>query len=214
MSPRSWRVVVREFSAIKSDDRRQIIRTAFIASLPVLAGYSTMGFASGVLMAVKGGVPCPPFWAALLALSAVSGTLSFAMVPLMASGASALSAALLTLCVNFRYVFYGFSMRERWRGVPFFQKWFLVHSLADEIFALDLAHREEDPLKNRYYCLWNHFFNVSYWIFGTTAGAAVGAAFQLPSKGIEFAMPALFLVILTDQVRDLLARYKKGRENG
>ena len=205
---------MREFAVIKLEERRKIIRSAFVASLPVLAGYSTMGFAAGVLMAVKGSVAYPPLWAALIALSSVSGTLSFAMVPLMASGASVLSTALLTLCVNFRYVFYGFSMRERWRGVPFFQKWFLIHSLADEIFALDLAHREEDPLKNRYYCLWNHFFNVVYWVFGTTTGAVVGAAFELPSKGIEFAMPALFLVILTDQVRDLLARYRKGDKNG
>lgn len=53
-----------------------------------------------------------------------------------------------------------------------------------------------------------------YWVFGTTTGAVVGAAFELPSKGIEFAMPALFLVILTDQVRDLLARYRKGDKNG
>ena len=34
----------------------RIVRQAFVASLPVLTGYSTMGFAAGVLLAVCGGL--------------------------------------------------------------------------------------------------------------------------------------------------------------
>lgn len=203
---------MREFAAIPAEDRRRIRRAAFVASLPVLMGYSTMGFAAGVLMAVKGGVAHPAVWSALLAATTVSGTLSFAIVPLVADNASAAAVALLTLGINFRYAFYGFSMLGRWRGIPRFEKWFLVHSLADEIYALDLACRETDPLRHRLYCLWNHALNVSYWIAGTTLGAIAGAALPIPSKGIEFAMVALFIVILTDQLRDFAANFKRGKE--
>ena len=41
-----------------------------------------------------------------------------------------------------------------------------------------------------------------YWIVGVTAGAMTGAALDVPSKGIDFAMTALFLVILTEQCRE------------
>jgi 4-azaleucine resistance transporter AzlC len=41
-----------------------------------------------------------------------------------------------------------------------------------------------------------------YWVAGVTAGALAGAALPIPSKGIDFAMTALFLVILTEQCRE------------
>lgn len=205
---------MREFAAIPAAERRRILRAAFVSSLPVLMGYVTMGFAAGVLMAVKGGLVHPAAWSALLAASTVSGTLSFAIVPLVADGASLAAVAALTLGINFRYAFYGFSMLGRWRGIPLFQKWFLVHSLADEIYALDLACHETDPLRHRLYCLWNHALNVSYWIVGTTAGALAGAALPIPSKGIEFAMAALFIVILTDQITDFAAGARERNSNG
>lgn len=190
-----------EFSAIPQIQRRAIVRRAFLNSIPVLLGYVTMGFAAGVLMAVKGGVPCAPFWSGLCGFAFISGTLSFAIVPAMTGGYTLGAVALLALGINFRYAFYGFSMIGKWRGIPFVQKWWLIHSLADEIYALDVACPLKDPLKNRYCCLWNGTLNAFYWVFGTTTGGIAGAALPIPSRGIEFAMVALFLVIFTDQMR-------------
>jgi 4-azaleucine resistance transporter AzlC len=164
-------------------------------------GYTTMGFAAGVLMAVKLDVPFAPFWAGFCGFAFVSGTLSFAIVPQIASGASLLGIALLTFGINFRYVFYGFSMVSRWKDAPLLQKWFLIHSLADEIYALDVACQMRDRLKSRFYSMCNHSLNVFYWVAGTTLGGSAGASFDIPSKGIEFAMIALFIVIFTDQMR-------------
>ena len=114
---------------------------------------------------------------------------------------------MLTFAVNFRYAFDGFSMLGRWRGLPLLQKWFLVHSLADEIYALDVACKIPDPRKNRYYCLWTHVLCAAYWVVGSTAGALAGAALPIPSRGIEFAMVALFLVIFTDQMKGLVKNH-------
>ncbi len=199
-----------EFASIAASERRTIFRQAFVASVPVLLGYVTMGFAAGVLMAVKGGVGIwAPLWSGLCGFAMVSGTLSFAIVPAMAGGYTFGAVALLALGINFRYAFYGFSLVGRWKRIPLWQKWFLVHSLADEIYALDVARAEPDALKHRYYCLWNHGLNVAYWVFGTTLGGVAGAALPIPSKGIEFAMVALFLVIFTDQVRGFFERRAK-----
>ena len=145
-------------------------------------GYTTMGFAAGVLFAVQVGAPCAPVWEFFL-------------------------VALLTLGINFRYAFYGFSLLKRWRGIPVLQKWFLVHSLADEIYALDVGCKLKDPLKHRYYCLWNHAFNALYWVAGSVAGAVAGSELPIPSKGIEFTMVALFLVIFTDQMKGFVKRH-------
>lgn len=196
-----------EFSQIARNERRAIFRRALINSLPVMMGYITMGFAAGVLMAVKGNAPCTPVWSGLCAALCISGTLSFAIVPAMASSASLLQVALLTLMINFRYAFYGFSLLKRWKGIQFTQKWFLIHTLADEIYALDVACKITNPLKHRYYCIWNGALNASYWVIGTTAGALAGCALPIPSRGIEFAMVALFLVIFTDQMRGMIHKH-------
>lgn len=193
--------MLRQFLQIAQFERRAILRRAFVNSLPVLMGYTTMGFAAGVLLSVKGGVYCAPAWSFVIAAMLVSGTMSFAIVPAMAASESFLAVGLLTLGINFRYALYGFSMLAKWKGIPALQKWFLVHSLADEIYALDLACTIKDPLKNRLYCLFNHGFCVGYWVLGSVAGSIAGSALPIPSKGIEFAMVALFLVIFTDQMK-------------
>jgi predicted branched-subunit amino acid permease len=38
------------------------LRKAFSDSIPVMAGYGTMGFAAGVLLSVHGAIPMPAFW--------------------------------------------------------------------------------------------------------------------------------------------------------
>ena len=194
---------MKEFAAINRKKRRVIARRAFVDTLPILMGYTTMGFAAGVLLAAKGGVTMAPVWSGLCGFAFISGTLSFAIVPAMAGGYTFAAVALLALGINFRYAFYGISFVGKWKNIPLLQKWFLVHSLADEIYALDVACGIEDELKHRYYCLWNHALNASYWFIGTTLGGIVGAALPIPSKGIEFAMVALFLVIFTDQMRGM-----------
>ena len=47
-------------------ERRAILRLAFVDSLPVLMGYSTMGFVAGVLLAAKGNVIMATIYALLL----------------------------------------------------------------------------------------------------------------------------------------------------
>ncbi|MCR5414171.1 MAG: AzlC family ABC transporter permease [Kiritimatiellae bacterium] len=190
-----------ESSSIAPFERRAIFRRALLNSLPVMMGYTTMGLAAGVLLAAKGGVEFAPLWSLAIATVCISGTLSFALVPAIAAQEPLAAVAFLTLGINFRYAFYGFSLLGRWKDVPFFRKWFLVHSLSDEIYALDIACRIKDPLKYGTYCLWNHALCWLYWIVGSVAGAMAGAALPVPSNGIEFAMVALFLVILTDQLK-------------
>ena len=46
------------------------------------------------------------------------------------------------------------------------------------------------------------FLDHCYWIGGVTLGALAGGALPFDCKGVDFAMTALFLVILTDQVRE------------
>ena len=191
-------------------DKRAIMRRAFVDSLPVLMGYTTMGLVAGVLLAAKGNVVLSPLWAFLTASLWVTGTMSIAGVPEIAQRAPFATFALMTLAVNFRYAFYGFTMLGRWKDVPFLRKAYLILMLTGENYALEATCPEADEAKNLYYCTCLSVLNHSYWIVGLTVGAVVVCLLghvvdpeiiRRHTNGMEFSMAALFLVIFTDQMR-------------
>ena len=189
---------------------RAIFRRAFVDSLPVLMGYTTMGFVAGVLLAAKGGVVLSPLWAFLTSSLWVTGTMSIAGVPEIARRAPVLAIALMTLAVNFRYAFYGFTMLKRWKGVPLLRKAYLIMMLTDENYALEAACPLRDPAQNLRYCTVLSELNHSYWVAGVVMVAVVVCVLghvvdperiRACTNGMEFSMAALFLVIFTDQMR-------------
>ena len=193
----------------------RVARRAFVDSLPVLMGYTTMGFVAGVLLAAKGDVVLAPLWGFLTSALWITGTMSIAGVPEIARRVPVLAFAAMTLAVNFRYAFYGFTMLKRWKDVPLLRKAYLILMLTDENYALEAACPLSDPEENARYCTILSALNHSYWVSGVVVGAlAVFALGHVVSperirawtNGMEFSMAALFLVILTDQIRSFAER--------
>ena len=181
---------------------RRVLKSAWLSSLPVLMGYLTMGFAAGVLFAGRVEVPGVGFWAFLTSATSISGALQFLMSEWAQIKTPLIDVALLTVCLNLRYAMYGFSLLERFRGLPLPQKLYLIWTLTDETYALEVENRTppgENPVA---YCLAVAAFDHLYWVVGVTAGALAGSGIRFDNRGIDFAMTALFLVILTDQCRE------------
>ena len=161
-----------------------------------------MGFAAGVLLAVNSGIDFAAAWSALFGAVCVSGALQFMITGWMKDCTPLLEVAVITCCLNLRYSMYGISMLERFRSIGFLRKGYLVWAMTDETYALEVENQNQDTQKDIFYCIALAAMNHIYWIFGVTAGAVAGAALPFPAEGIDFAMTALFLVILTDQCRE------------
>ena len=182
--------------------KSQTLKAAFIASLPVLMGYLAMGIAAGILLAGKIDRPDISFWAFITSATTISGALQFAIVDWIAQQTPILDVILLTLFLNIRYAMYGLSLLERFRGIGFLKKSYLIWSLTDETYALEVECKVPAGGNPLNYCLAVAAFDHLYWITGVTLGALTGRLLPFDNKGIDFAMTALFLVVLTDQCRE------------
>ena len=180
----------------------RIFSKAFTASLPVLMGYTAMGMAAGIVLASTIRRSDIVLWAFLSSMSSISGALQFLLVDWIATGKGLLDVALLTLFLNVRYAMYGLPLLEKFRGIGFWKKSYLIWSLTDETFALETESDFPDRKDTFRYCLTVAALDHFYWVFGVTVGAAAGKFLPFSPEGIDFAMTALFLVVLIDQCRD------------
>ena len=166
-------------------------RRVFRDSMPVMAGYLVLGMGFGILMYARGfGFS----WSVGMSLFIYAGSMQYVGVDLLSTGAGLLTAALTTLLVNARHLFYGISMLDRYRnagkGKPY-----LIFALTDETYSLVVSGERKD-LK---YCLRLSLLDQCYWVTGTALGALVGAVIPFDTTGIDFSLTALFITVFTEQ---------------
>lgn len=174
---------------------RKTVRYAFLSTLPVMAGYVVLGMGFGILLYGKG-YSC--WWAAAMSIVIYAGSMQYVGVELLAGGASLLSAALMTVMVNARHIFYGISMVEKYRDTKPFKP-YLIYSLSDETYSLVCDPSLPDGVQRKWYYFLVSFMDQSYWVLGSFLGGLLGSALPFDTTGIDFAMTALFVVIFVEQ---------------
>lgn len=171
------------------------IKYAFKQSLPVMAGYLVLGMGFGILLESKGyGV----WWAFLMSVFIYAGSMQYVAVDLLAGGASLISAALMTLMVNARHLFYGISMIDRYKETGA-KKPYLVFSLTDETYSLVCSGEVPEGVEKKKYFFWVSLMDQFYWVVGSVIGALIGSLITFNTNGIDFSMTALFIVVFIEQ---------------
>lgn len=174
---------------------KQTLKYAFLASLPVMAGYIVLGIGFGILLAGKG---YSFWWALLMSATIYAGSMQYVGVELLGSGASLISTALMTLMVNARHLFYGVSMVEKYKDTGR-MKPYLIFALTDETYSLVCDSKLPEKIHRTWYYFLVSAMNQCYWILGSFLGALIGSGLSFNTKGIEFSMTALFVVIFVEQ---------------
>ena len=174
---------------------RQLIRQAFMKSLPVMAGYVVLGTGFGILLRSAGyGV----LWAAAMSAFIYAGSLQYVGVGLIAGGASVVTTLLTSIMVNARHLFYSISMIDRYRDAGRYKP-YMIFALTDETYSLLCdGHAPESGDPNLYRFLVS-LFNQSYWVAGSVIGSLLGAVLPFSTAGIEFSMTALFIASFAEQ---------------
>lgn len=174
--------------------KKTVVR-AFRDSIPVLMGYLVLGFGFGILLQDKG---YHVGWAFLMSLTIYGGSMQYAAVDLLSSGAALLTTAVMTVVINARHFFYGISMLEKYKQAGRFKP-YLIFSLTDETYSLLCSAYLPEGLNKKQYYFFVSLFNHFYWICGGVLGAWFGSLISFNSAGIEFSMTALFVVIFVEQ---------------
>ncbi len=174
---------------------KQTLKYSVLASLPVMAGYIVLGIGFGILLAGKG---YDFLWALLMSLTIYAGSMQYVGVELLAGGASLISTALMTVMVNARHLFYGISMVENYKETGKVKP-YLMFALTDETYSLVCAAKLPEEVDRKQYYFLVSAMNQCYWILGSLLGALIGNGLSFNTKGIEFSMTALFVVIFVKQ---------------
>lgn len=178
-------------------------RCALRRSIPILLGYGPIGMAFGVLMTSAG---YGPGWSFLSSLFIYAGSLQYLMVSFLTGAASAVTVIVMSLLLNSRHIFYGLSFIEKFRSYGIW-KWFVVYGLTDENYSLLCSADIPKEANEKTVILLTTGLAWFYWVFFSTLGGWLGQFIPFDTTGIDFAMTALFVVILLDQLRGQDARW-------
>lgn len=176
--------------------QKNLVKSAFTATIPVLTGYIVLGIGFGILLKTAG---YGTLWALVMSIFIYAGSMQYIAVTLISGGASLITVALTTLLVNARHLFYGISMVDTYSNAGKIKP-YLIHALTDETYSL-VCQRREDMSEKEFtkYCFFVSIFDHCYWICGCVLGTVIGSLLTFNTEGIDFVLTALFVTIFTDQ---------------
>ncbi len=173
---------------------KKAFKCAFPYTVPILTGFLFLGISYGIYMRALGFSAAYPIFMSMLIFA---GSMEFVTASMLLSSFQPLGAALLTLMVNARHIFYGITMVSKYKQVGR-KKWYLIFGMCDESFSINCSVDIPEGVDKGWFYFWVTLLNQSYWVLGATIGALIGSLFAFDTKGLEFVMTALFVVIFLD----------------
>ena len=169
-----------------------------LRALPVVAGYVPIGFSYGAL-ATKAGLPT--LHTVMMSIVVYAGASQLIAVGLLAAGVPALSIVVTTFVVNIRHVIMTSAL------APYLSGWrrselavFAFH-VTDETFAVHASQFAAGSVDKPASFATNICAQCA-WVAGTGLGIMAGHAIgDVRRFGLDFALPAMFLALLTLQIK-------------
>ena len=173
-----------------------MIYKSFLPTLPVLMGYLPLGVAFGILFSQ---LNLPWYFCLLASLTIFTGAGQFLLVSLLAIHAGFFQIALASFLLNIRHLFYTLALTQDLKKIGI-GKYYVLFALTDETFAVLKTFDCEDKDKEKSFVL-IAFFNHFYWVSSSMLGMAIGSNLGFKPEGIEFALTALFTVLMLQALK-------------
>ena len=172
------------------------VKAAIPHTLPVMAGYLFLGTSYGILMSTRGFSFIYPM---ITSTFVFAGSLEFALAGILIGAFNPIEALLLSVMINARHIFYGISMLDKYRGLGK-KKLYLIYALTDETFSVNYSAEIPEGVDRGLFYFYTSLFDHLYWVVGATVGGIFGSLLPVGIRGFDFAMTAMFAVILLEQI--------------
>ena len=172
-------------------------RYSFQRSIPIMVGYFPVGIAYGILMENAG---YNFVWSLFSSLFVYAGSLQMLMVTFFINNIPMVTVMVTALLLNSRHLFYGISFVEKFKEYGIW-KYLLIYLMSDENYSLLCSYKDKKDVEEK----WVHIFSAvliwMYWICFSAFGGIAGKLITFNTTGIDFALTALFVVILIEQIK-------------
>jgi predicted branched-subunit amino acid permease len=127
------------------------------------------------------------------------GAAQITLLSLLGEGASVAAAVTAALIVSARHLLYSVTLAPSFRDQPRWFRWVAPYFLLDQVFALAMLRRDDDPLAFRLYFLSAGLTVWTLWMLFTILGLFLGPV--IPSAwNLYFAAPVLFMALLVTAI--------------
>ena len=171
------------------------LKAAFPHTIPIFTEFIFIGIAYGILMNSKGyGFG----WSLLFSLVVFAGSSQYVAITFLTSVFNPVYALMMSLMINARHLFYGISLIEKFRDTGKLKP-FLIFGLCDETFSVVCSAEPPEGVNKGWFMFFITFLNYIYWALGSTLGGLIGSMVSFNTKGLDFVLTALFVVIFIGQ---------------
>ncbi|MFC1857488.1 AzlC family ABC transporter permease [Thermodesulfobacteriota bacterium] len=181
----------------KNDKLKSTVIQGLLAAWPICLGYIPIGLAFGVL-AQKAGLQ--PVEIGLMSIFVFAGSSQFIAVSMLSAGAATLSIVMTTFVVNLRHLLMSSALAIHLGRYERAQLTAFAYGVTDESFAINLARFNEGNWGLKRALVLNQTANIT-WIISTIAGGYGGQFIPEKAFGIDYALIAMFICLLTFQLR-------------
>ena len=176
-------------------DKLHALKAAFPGTIPVMTGFLFLGMAFGIMLEAKG---YGFIWCLLMSGCIYAGSMQYVAITLLTTAFAPVAAFLMTLMVNARHLFYGLAMLDKFKGTGK-MKPYLIFGLTDETFSILCTTEPPEGVSRNWFMFFTTLLNQCYWVAGSLIGSVLGSVISFNTKGLDFVLTALFIVIFTGQ---------------
>ena len=174
-------------------NRRQVMKIAFLKSIPIMCSYLFVSMAYGMMMENAG---YQWYYSLLASMTIYTGAFQFVLITFLSSGASIVTIMVTALLMNSRQAFYSLSFLDVFRDMGK-RKLYMIHTMTDETYAVNCSIGNTENKKEIMFFV--ALFSRCYWMIGAVLGGVIGQLLPFELEGIDFCMTALFVIIFIDQ---------------
>jgi 4-azaleucine resistance transporter AzlC len=176
-------------------EKREALKAAFPHTIPVFTGFIFLGIAYGILMNSKG---YSVGWIILMSFMVFAGSAQYVAITFLTSAFNPIYALVMTLMVNARHLFYGISMLDKYKNTGKLKP-YLIFGLCDETFSILCSKEPPEGVSKNWFNFFITFLDHVYWVLGSAIGGMLGSMVSFNTKGLDFVLTALFVVIFVGQ---------------